>query len=234
MKNHEPQKEKAKIEDIDSFAQSMAEMMVSEQHDMGHFGKSKTQLKQQAFLKVKDSVKEAQDLLKQGLDICQSQLPEYEYQRIFVDILSDFSAEKSPKIDEPESALIGEADYELILALTDELEEKNLFKESLSLYMVLMTFAPHDYRSYLNYGLVLQKTHDKFTSAQYFEAITEMMCNPFIDYHGAKCLLDTGNQLKASTLIERAIGTLTQSEDFSDEVEQIKSGLVEFKTTHQL
>ena len=234
MKDNQQKKEQVHFEDIDTFVKKMAEMMVSEQHDTSRPGKSKSQLEQQTFLKVKDSVKEAQDLLKQGLEICEHQLPEYEYQRIFTDILSDFLAEKSPKIDEPESALIGEADYELILALTDELEDKNLFKESLSLYMVLMSFAPHDYRGYLNYGLVLQKTHDPFTSAQYFEGITQMICNPFLDYHGAKCLLDTGDRPKASTLIERAIDTLTQSEDFSDEVEQIKSGLVEFKAEHQL
>ena len=234
MKNNGQQEKQVHFEDIEIFTQTIVEMMVSEQHNTSLPGKSETQLKQQAFLKVKDSVKEAQYLLQQGLEICQCQLPEYVYQRIFVDIFSDFSVEKSPKIEDPESALIGEGDYELILALTDELEDKYLFKESLSLYMVLMSFSPHDYRAYLNYGLVLQKTHDKFTSAQYFEAITQMMCNPFLDYYGAKCLLDAGNRPKASALIERAIDTLNQSEECSEEIEQIKSGLIEFKAKHQL
>ncbi|WP_318429395.1 hypothetical protein [Photobacterium leiognathi] len=220
--------------DADAFSKKMAELMMSLYHDASRPGKSKAQLEQQVFFNVKASLEEVQGLLSQGLNICQNQLPEYEFKRIFQSILSDVSVEKSPQIDNPDSALIDEDDYDTILTLTYALEEKQFLKEAQSLYIVLMTFSPHDYRSYINYGIVIQEVHDKYTSAQFFEAITEIMCNPFLDYYAAKSLIGVDNKPKASSLIHRAIETIEQVEESSAEKDKIRAGLIEFKTQYQL
>ncbi len=81
-------------------------------------------------------------MLSQGLNICQNQLPEYEFKRIFQSILSDVSVEKSPQIDNPDSALIDEDDYDTILTLTYALEEKQFLKKNTKLI-----YCPHDFFS---------------------------------------------------------------------------------------
>ncbi len=37
-----------------------------------------------------------------------------------------------------------------------------------------MTFSPHDYRSYINYGIVIQEVHDKYTSAQFLKPLLKL------------------------------------------------------------
>lgn len=222
------------FEDIDSFTKKITEQIVKHSYDESQLGVSKHKLEQQTIYKIKNSIEETQELLLDGLKICQHQLPVYEYDRIFAGIFENFSINKSPSIEAPDSALINDDDYQIILSLTDDLEEKKLFKEALSLYTLLITLAPHDYRSYLNYGLVISEIESNHAGALFFESITEVMSNPLLEYYAANALLDTGNIPKASTLIRRAIETIEQTEESSDETEKVKNELIKFRTTNKL
>ena len=189
-------------------------------------------LEEQSIIDI--NYQKSESIKRNALQICQSQLSETCFNRIFEHILNKESVLELPRIEENENKLIDQKDYTLILETIGSLEEKQYYEDMQSLYYILILLAPYDYRSYIGYDLTIANTVSKNAGVSYFIDISSKMINPIFDYHASKFLLNNGNKIDASKLIERSIQTIDNSDERNDEIASVLEELREYKKNNLL
>ncbi|WP_299010890.1 hypothetical protein [uncultured Shewanella sp.] len=214
-------------------ALSIEKMAAEEQAHQPY--KNTVHIKAQLQQKMTDFMLQTQTRLDHSIKLCQTFLSQEQIQRIFLPILRAFN--HSPQTLEQReipNAKVNNDDYELILAIGEQLTQQQTFHDAIAIYSLLELIKPEDIRAYLQHGRALEAQGDIATTTQYYQNMTQALNNPVLNFHAAQYLLNIGQAFEATEKINNAIEALNSVNTDSPECVELMAMLQAFKNAHQL